>query len=486
MTTVKTRFAPSPTGRMHVGNLRTALYAYLVAKHADGKFMLRIEDTDQERFMEGALDIIYRTLDQTGLIPDEGPDKDGGVGPYVQSERTAQGIYMKYAKQLIDQGDAYYCFCTKERLDSLRTTVAGKEIAIYDKHCLHLSKEEIEANLAAGKSYVIRMNMPTEGTTTFHDELYGDITVNNNELDDMILIKSDGYPTYNFANVVDDHLMGITHVVRGNEYLSSAPKYNRLYEAFGWEVPVYIHCPLITNEEHQKLSKRSGHSSYEDLLDQGFLTEAIVNFVALLGWSPAGDNELFTLEELVKEFDYHRISKSPAVFDMVKLKWMNGEYMKKMDDEKFYEMALPYIRQVITKDLDLHKIAAMVKTRIEVFPDIPGHIDFFEKMPEYDVSMYRHKKMKTTEESSLALLQEVLPLLEAQEDYSNDALFALLSAYGKEKGYKTGFVMWPIRTALSGKQMTPAGATEILEVLGKEESLTRLQAAIDKLKREAV
>lgn len=486
MTTVKTRFAPSPTGRMHVGNLRTALYAYLVAKHADGKFMLRIEDTDQERFMEGALDIIYRTLDQTGLIPDEGPDKDGGVGPYVQSERTAQGIYMKYAKQLIDQGDAYYCFCTKERLDSLRITVAGKEIAIYDKHCLHLSKEEIEANLAAGKPYVIRMNMPTEGTTTFHDELYGDITVNNNELDDMILIKSDGYPTYNFANVVDDHLMGITHVVRGNEYLSSAPKYNRLYEAFGWEVPVYIHCPLITNEEHQKLSKRSGHSSYEDLLDQGFLTEAIVNFVALLGWSPAGDNELFTLEELVKEFDYHRISKSPAVFDMVKLKWMNGEYMKKMDDEKFYEMALPYIRQVITKDLDLHKIAAMVKTRIEVFPDIPGHIDFFEKMPEYDVSMYRHKKMKTTEESSLALLQEVLPLLEAQEDYSNDALFALLSAYGKEKGYKTGFVMWPIRTALSGKQMTPAGATEILEVLGKEESLTRLQAAIDKLKREAV
>lgn len=484
MTTVKTRFAPSPTGRMHVGNLRTALYAYLVAKHAGGKFMLRIEDTDQERFMEGALDIINRTLAQTGLIPDEGPDKDGGVGPYVQSERTAQGIYTKYAKQLIEQGDAYYCFCTKERLDSLKTTVAGKEITIYDKHCLHLSKEEIEANLAAGKPYVIRMNMPTEGTTTFHDELYGDITVNNNELDDMILIKSDGYPTYNFANVVDDHLMGITHVVRGNEYLSSAPKYNRLYEAFGWEVPVYIHCPLITNEEHQKLSKRSGHSSYEDLLDQGFLTEAIVNFVALLGWSPAGDNELFTLEELVKEFDYHRISKSPAVFDMVKLKWMNGEYMKKMDDEKFYEMALPYIRQVITKDLDLHKIAAMVKTRIEIFPDIASHIDFFEQMPEYDVSMYRHKKMKTTEENSLSLLEEVLPLLEAQEDYSNDALFAMLSAFGKEKGYKTGFMMWPIRTALSGKQMTPAGATEILEVLGKEESLTRIRAAIDKLKRE--
>jgi glutamyl-tRNA synthetase len=482
MSTVKTRFAPSPTGRMHVGNLRTALYAYLIAKHEGGKFMLRIEDTDQERFMEGALDIIYRTLAKTGLVHDEGPDKDGGVGPYVQSERQAQGLYMKYAKKLIEQGDAYYCFCDKERLESLKTEVAGKEITVYDKHCLHLSKEEIEANLAAGKPYVIRINMPTEGTTTFHDELYGDITVENNELDDMILIKSDGYPTYNFANVVDDHLMGITHVVRGNEYLSSAPKYNRLYEAFGWEIPKYIHCPLITNEDHQKLSKRCGHSSYEDLLDQGFLTEAIVNFVALLGWSPSSDNEIFSLEELVKEFDYHRISKSPAVFDMVKLRWMNGEYMKKMDDEKFYEMALPYLKEVITKDLDFHKIAAMVKTRIEVFPDIKDHVDFFEKVPEYETSMYVHKKMKTNEETSLQVLREVQPLLEAQEDFSNDALFEMLSAYAKEHGYKVGYVMWPIRTALSGKQMTPAGATEILEVLGKEESLVRIQAAIAKLK----
>ena len=481
MSTVKTRFAPSPTGRMHVGNLRTALYAYLIAKHEGGKFMLRIEDTDQERFMEGALDIIYRTLAKTGLVHDEGPDKDGGVGPYVQSERQAQGLYMKYAKKLIEQGDAYYCFCDKERLESLKTEVAGKEITVYDKHCLHLSKEEIEANLAAGKPYVIRINMPTEGTTTFHDELYGDITVENNELDDMILIKSDGYPTYNFANVIDDHLMGITHVVRGNEYLSSAPKYNRLYEAFGWEIPKYIHCPLITNENHQKLSKRCGHSSYEDLLDQGFLTEAIVNFVALLGWSPSSDNEIFSLEELVKEFDYHRISKSPAVFDMVKLRWMNGEYMKKMDDEKFYEMALPYLKEVITKDLDFHKIAAMVKTRIEVFPDIKDHVDFFEKVPEYETSMYEHKKMKTNEETSLQVLREVQPLLEAQEDFSNDALFEMLSAYAKEHGYKVGYVMWPIRTALSGKQMTPAGATEILEVLGKEESLVRIQAAIDKL-----
>ena len=481
MSTVKTRFAPSPTGRMHVGNLRTALYAYLIAKHEDGKFMLRIEDTDQERFMEGALDIIYRTLEKTGLVHDEGPDKDGGVGPYVQSERQAQGLYLKYAKQLIEQGDAYYCFCDKERLESLKTEVAGKEITIYDKHCLHLSKKEIEANLAAGKPYVIRINMPTEGVTTFHDELYGDITVENNELDDMILIKSDGYPTYNFANVIDDHLMGITHVVRGNEYLSSAPKYNRLYEAFGWEVPKYVHCPLITNEDHQKLSKRCGHSSYEDLIEQGFLSEAIVNFVALLGWSPASDEEIFSLDELVKEFDYHRISKSPAVFDMVKLRWMNGEYMKKMDDDKFYEMALPYLKEVITKDLDFHKIAAMVKTRIEVFPDIKDHVDFFEKVPEYDSSMYVHKKMKTTQETSLQVLKEVTPLLQAQEDFSNDALFEMLSAYAKEHGYKVGYVMWPIRTALSGKQMTPAGATEILEVLGKEESLLRIQAAIEKL-----
>ena len=388
-------------------------------------------------------------------------------------------------QKLIEQGDAYYCFCDKERLESLKTEVAGKEITVYDKHCLHLSKEEIEANLAAGKPYVIRINMPTEGTTTFHDELYGDITVENNELDDMILIKSDGYPTYNFANVIDDHLMGITHVVRGNEYLSSAPKYNRLYEAFGWEIPKYIHCPLITNEDHQKLSKRCGHSSYEDLLDQGFLTEAIVNFVALLGWSPSSDNEIFSLEELVKEFDYHRISKSPAVFDMVKLRWMNGEYMKKMDDDKFYGMALPYLKKVITRDLDFHKIAAMVKTRIEVFPDIKDHVDFFEKVPEYETSMYVHKKMKTNEETSLQVLKEVQPLLETQEDFSNDALFAMLSAYAKEHGYKVGYVMWPIRTALSGKQMTPAGATEILEVLGKEESLVRIQAAIEKLTKAA-
>ena len=484
MSKVRTRFAPSPTGRMHVGNLRTALYAYLIAKHAGGSFMLRIEDTDQERFMEGALEIIYRTLEKTGLVHDEGPDKDGGVGPYVQSERNAAGIYMKYAKQLIEQGDAYYCFCDKERLESLRSKVSedgNTEIVVYDKHCLHLSKEEIEANLKEGKPYVIRMNMPTEGTTSFHDEIYGDITVPNEELDDMILIKSDGYPTYNFANVVDDHLMGITHVVRGNEYLSSAPKYNRIYEAFGWEVPVYVHCPLITDENHKKLSKRCGHSSYEDLLDQGFVSEAIVNYVALLGWCPEGTQEIFSLDELVKIFDYHHMSKSPAVFDMTKLKWMNGEYLKAMDADRFYEMAKPYIEEVITKDYDLKKIAALVKTRIEIFPDIKDQIDFFQELPEYDTAMYCHKKMKTNEETSLEVLKEVLPILEAQDDYGNDALYATLKKYIEEKGYKNGYVMWPVRTAVSGKQNTPGGATEIMEVLGKEESLCRIRKGIELL-----
>ena len=486
MSTVRTRFAPSPTGRMHVGNLRTALYAYLIAKHENGSFMLRIEDTDQERFVDGALEIIYRTLEKTGLVHDEGPDKDAGYGPYVQSERNAQGIYLKYAKQLIEQGDAYYCFCTKERLESLRANVGedGKEISVYDKHCLHLSKEEVEAKLAAGEPHVIRFNMPVEGTTTFHDDIYGAITVPNNELDDLILIKSDGYPTYNFANVVDDHLMGITHVVRGNEYLSSAPKYNRIYEAFGWEVPTYVHCPLITNEEHKKLSKRSGHSSYEDLLEQGFISEAIVNYVALLGWCPQDNREIFSLEELVKEFDYHHMSKSPAVFDMAKLRWMNSEYMKAMDFDKFYEMALPYIQNVIHKDLDLKKIAQMVKTRIEVFPDIPDLIDFFEEVPEYDVSMYTHKKMKTNPEISLEVLNKILPVLETQEDYSNDALYERLCAFAKENGYKNGQILWPIRTALSGKQMTPCGATEIMEIIGKEESIARIKKGIELLSAE--
>ena len=478
---IRTRFAPSPTGRMHVGNLRTALYAYLIAKHQGGDFILRIEDTDQERYVEGAVDIIYRTLEKTGLVHDEGPDKDKGCGPYVQSERQASGIYLEYAKKLIEKGEAYYCFCDKERLDSLRQSIDGKEVSIYDKHCLHLSKEEVEANLLAGKPYVIRQNIPREGTTTFHDEIYGDITVPNAELDDMILIKSDGYPTYNFANVVDDHLMHITHVVRGNEYLSSSPKYTRLYAAFGWEEPVYVHCPLITDENHQKLSKRSGHASYEDLIEQGFVTEAVVNYVALLGWSPEDNREIFTLPELVEAFDYHHISKSPAVFDMQKLRWMNGEYIKSMDDEAYYERALPVIRSVITKDIDLKAIADLMKTRIEVFPDITEPIGFFEELPEYDVAMYTHKKMKTNSENSLVALQELLPRLEALDDFSGESLKNLVTEYVAEKGIKNGQALWPLRTAVSGRQMTPGGAYEIMEILGKEESLQRIRKGIELL-----
>ena len=480
MSNVKTRFAPSPTGRMHVGNLRTALYSYLIAKHAGGTFMLRIEDTDQNREMEGAVDIIKRTMQETGLIPDEGPDNPGTVGPYVQSERVKAGIYMKYAKMLIEKGEAYYCFCTQERLDSLRREVDGKEIMMYDKHCLHLSKEEIEANLKAGKPYVIRQNVPNEGTTKFEDEIYGTIEVPNEELDDMVLIKSDGYPTYNFANVVDDHLMGITHVVRGNEYLSSAPKYNRLYKAFGWEVPTYVHCPLITDEEHHKLSKRSGHSSFEDLLDAGFVSEAIVNYVALLGWSPEDDREIFSLQELVENFDYHRMSKSPAAFDMKKMRWMNGEYIKAMNPETFYERAVPEIRKVVTKDLDLKKIADMVKTRIEVFPDIDDMVGFFEELPEYDVSLFQNKKWKVTPEKAKKVLSDLLPLLEAQQDWSNDALYEVLKTYSQSEEVKPGFTIWPVRIAVSGKQVTPAGATEIMEVLGKDESLLRIHVALDR------
>ena len=478
---IRTRYAPSPTGRMHVGNLRTALYAYLIAKHGDGTFILRIEDTDQGRFVEGATEIIYRTLEETGLLHDEGPDQDKGYGPYVQSERMRAGIYMQYAKQLVEKGEAYYCFCDQERLDSLKQTVNGEVIMQYDKHCLSIPKEEAERRVAAGEPFVIRQNNPRTGTTTFHDEIYGDITVDNSELDDMVLIKSDGFPTYNFANVVDDHLMEISHVVRGQEYLSSSPKYNRLYEAFGWEVPIYVHCPTITNELHQKLSKRSGHASFEDLIEQGFVSEAVVNFVALLGWSPEGDREIFSLKELAEVFDYGRISKSPAVFDMTKLRWMNGEYFKAMAPEEFYRRGEKYLKEYVTKPLDLKKIAEMVRTRVETFLDIREMVDFFNELPAYETELFVNKKSKSSLESSREILGEVLPKLEAVESWNNDALFELLKAYGEETGYKTGLVMWPLRIALSGKLMTPAGATEIMDVLGKEESLARLREGQKKL-----
>ena len=473
---VRTRFAPSPTGFMHVGNLRTALYEYLVAKSQNGTFVLRIEDTDQERYVEGATDVIYNTLQQVGLQHDEGPDIGGEYGPYVQSER--KDIYKPYAEQLVREGKAYYCFCTKERLESIHQ---DGEFGGYDRHCRDLPAEEIRKNLDAGMPYVIRQRVPLEGSTSFEDAVYGTITIENKEIEDQVLLKSDGYPTYNFANVVDDHLMGITHVVRGNEYLSSAPKYNRLYEAFGWEVPVYVHCPLITNEEHQKLSKRSGHSSYEDLLDQGFVSEAIVNYVALLGWCPQDNREIFSLQELVEAFDYHNMSKSPAVFDIQKLRWMNGEYLKAMDPEIFYEAALPYLKKALTKELDLHKIAEMVRTRIEVYPEITDMVSFFETLPEYDTDLFTNKKSKNNAETAAATLQALLPRIEAQETFTNDALFEMLKTYTEENGCKVNFVMWPLRVAVSGKTVTPAGATEIMEIIGKDETVARIHTALKKL-----
>ncbi len=483
MTKIRTRFAPSPTGRMHVGNLRTALYEFLIAKHEDGDFILRIEDTDQERYVEGAVEAIYRTLDLTGLKHDEGPDIGGECGPYVQSERQKEGIYLKYAKDLIDKGEAYYCFCDQERLDSLKTVVSsdGTQISKYDKHCLHMAKEEIQEKLEAKTPYVIRQNIPAEGTTSFTDMVYGEITVENADLDDMILMKSDGYPTYNFANVVDDHLMKITHVVRGNEYLSSTPRYTRLYEAFGWEEPVYIHCPLITNEDHTKLSKRSGHSSFEDLIEQGFLPEAIVNFIALLGWSSPSNREILSLDELIEEFDYSNISKSPAVFDMEKLKWMNGEYIKKLDDDRYYELALPYIEKVVTRDIDHKRIADLVKTRIEIFPDIEDMIDFFQEVPDYSIDLYNNKKSKTNPENSLEILKEQIVLLEDLDDYSKPGIMACINKHIEDTGINKRKGLWPIRIAVSGKQATPGGAYEIIEILGKDETIRRVKEAIERL-----
>lgn len=478
---VRTRFAPSPTGYMHVGNLRTALYAYLLAKKYDGDFILRIEDTDRERYVEGAVDIIYDTLRQTGLIWDEGPDIGGDYGPYIQSERMH--MFKGYAEQLVEQGDAYYCFCGKERLEELKKIQHASGIAPkYDGHCSHLTKEEVQAKLDAGIPYVIRQKCPTEGTTTFHDEVFGDITVDNSVLDDQILIKADGMPTYNFANVVDDHLMAITHVIRGNEYLSSTPKYNLLYQAFGWEIPTYIHCSPVMKNATEKLSKRNGDASFEDLIKKGYLTEAVVNYIALLGWAPKSEREIFTLPELVQEFDIHGISKSPAIFDTQKLTAINGEYIRRLPIEKFQEMATPYIRQSCKReDIDLRLLATMLQPRTEIFTDIPEQIDFIDQLPDYDISMYTHKKMKTNPENSLEALKETLPVLEALEDWSeqgiHDALFALI----EQLDVKNGRVLWPVRVAVSGKQFTPGGGIEICELLGKEESLIRIRKSIEKL-----
>ena len=479
---VRTRFAPSPTGYMHVGNLRTALYTWLIARHNQGTFILRIEDTDQGRLVEGAVDVIYKTMAECGLNHDEGPDVGGPTGPYIQTER--QGLYGKYAELLIEKGAAYRCFCDKE--DSEEQEVAeGVSIHKYDGRCSRLSPEEIQAKLDAGMPYVIRQKIPQEGTTTFHDAIFGDITVENSTLDDQVLIKRDGLPTYNFANVIDDHLMGITHVVRGSEYLSSAPKYNLLYEAFGWEIPTYVHCSPVMRDAQHKMSKRHGDPSYEDLIADGYLTKAVLNYVALLGWSPRGalaEQEFFTLPELVDAFDIGGISKSPAIFDIQKLKWMNAEYMKKLSPDEFYEKAEPWLQKAISNPaIDLKAVAALVQPRCEILSDLPERVDFLDKLPDYDTALYVHKKSKTTLENSLASLKAILPALEAQEDWSNDALYATLTALAEQMGVKNSIVLWPLRVAVSGKASTPGGATELCALLGKAESLSRIRDGIARL-----
>lgn len=476
---VRTRFAPSPTGYMHIGNLRTALYTYLIAKKNGGDFILRIEDTDQERYVDGAVDVIYNTLKMTGLNWDEGPDIGGPVGPYVQSERM--GMFMEHALKLVESGHAYYCFCGKESLEDRRTEAAMNSLP--EKcACRHLTAEQVKAKLDAGESYVIRQRMPEEGETVFHDEIYGDITVENASLDDQILIKTDGMPTYNFANVVDDHAMGITHVVRGNEYLSSAPKYNLLYEAFGWDVPMYIHCCPVMKDQTAKLSKRNGDASFQDLLEKGYLTEAVVNYIALLGWAPKGEQEIFSLEELVNEFDISGISKSPAIFDPVKLKAINAAYIRKMSPEQFLDYITPYIRRYVKReDIDTALLASVLQPRTELYTDIEDLIDFIDVLPEYDNALYCHKKMKTNEETSLEALKAVLPVLEGIEDWSAENIHKALFDLIAELGVKNGWLLWPVRTAVSGKQVTAGGGVELCKILGKDETIARIKKGIEKL-----
>ena len=478
---VRTRFAPSPTGYMHVGNLRTALYAYLTAKSMGGKMILRIEDTDQERQVEGAVDIIYNTMRDTGLLWDEGPDIGGPVGPYVQSE--CMSIYKEYALKLVELGAAYYCFCDKERLEEVRELQKASGIAPqYDRHCRNLTPEEVQAKLDAGEPYVIRQKVPLEGTTTFDDVVYGSITVENSTLDDQILLKADGFPTYNFANVVDDHLMGITHVIRGSEYLSSAPKYNLLYEAFGWEIPIYMHCPPVMKDATHKLSKRNGDASYQDLVAQGYLKEAILNYILLLGWSPKGEKEVFSLPEMIEAFDIHGISKSPAIFDTVKLRFLNGEYIRALTPEQFHDMALPWIRKSVKQeDVDTKLIASLLQPRCEVLGDIPEQLDFIDELPDYSTDLYVSKKMKTNEDSSLEILRQILPVMEAMDDFSDEAVHTAMFDLIAKLGVKNGYLLWPLRIALSGKQFTPGGGVEIAAILGKEESLKRLKKGIEKL-----
>ncbi len=474
----RTRFAPSPTGYMHVGNLRTALYTYLIARHDRGTFILRIEDTDQGRLVEGATDVIYRTMQECGLEHDEGPDIGGPVAPYVQSER--RDTYGKYAELLCERGHAYYCFC--EKTESAEDT---GEFDRADDPCRALTLDEAKRRIASGAPYVVRQRIPREGTTTFRDASFGDVTVENKTLDDQVLLKRDGMPTYNFANVIDDHLMGITHVVRGSEYLSSAPKYNLLYEAFGWEVPTYVHCSPVMRDAQHKMSKRHGDPSYEDLKAQGFLTPAVLNYVALLGWSPRGDKaeqEFFTLPELVDCFDLAGISKSPAIFDIEKLTYFNANYIRSLPPEAFAAVAEPYIRQSVKNEAyDAAEIAALLQARCEKLTDIPEKVDFFDALPDYDVSFFTNKKSKTDAAVSLDMLQKVLPKLEALDDWTNDAIHDTLTSFAAELGVKNATLMWPLRIAAAGKLVTPGGAVEICRILGKDETLRRVRLGVEKL-----
>lgn len=477
---VRTRFAPSPTGYMHVGNLRTALYTYLIARRLGGKFILRIEDTDQERLVEGAVDVIYATLRQCGLTHDEGPDVGGPGGPYVQTER--RDLYGKYAELLIEKGGAYRCFCKEGEGVAAVTLPNGETIKKHQCGCAKLSREAVQAKLDAGEPSVVRQAIPQEGSTTFSDLVFGEITTPNNELDENVLLKSDGLPTYNFANVIDDHLMGITHVVRGSEYLSSSPKYNLLYQSYGWDIPAYVHCPPVMRDAQHKMSKRHGDPSYEDLIAQGYVSPAVVNYVALLGWSPGGEREIYTLRELAEVFDLKGVSKSPSVFDIAKLRWMNAEYIKAMDPEDFYALAEPYLKEAVkTTSIDRKAVAALVQPRCEVLTDLAERVDFLDKLPDYDVSLYVHKKSKTSLENALTSLQASLPVLEGLEDWSNDALFAALSGLAASLEVKNAIVLWPVRVAVSGKLSTPGGATELCALLGKDESIKRIQTGIEKL-----
>lgn len=476
MSQLRTRFAPSPTGYLHIGGLRTALYSYLYAKKMNGKFILRIEDTDQGRYVPGAVEIIYRTLRETGIMYDEGPDVGGDYGPYIQSQRKNE--YLKYAKQLVESGHAYYCFCTEERLLSLPDVNGARR---YDKHCLHLSKQEVEERLARGDKYVIRQNMPTEGSTTYHDAVYGDITIENSELEDQILIKSDGMPTYNFANVIDDHLMGINCVMRGTEYLSSTPKYNLLYDAFGWERPLYIHMPPIMKDAHNKLSKRNGDASYEDLVKKGFLKDAIINYIALLGWSPKDDSEKMSFEELKSKFDISGINKSPSIFDPQKLAWLNSQYIKEMTPQQFADYAAPWIDDCYLKDFDRALVCKLVQGRVETFAEIPDKLRFLQQFDDFDNALYQNQKQKTDE----ATAKEILPLVRKAfaevEQWDNEHLYGALVQLAQQQGVKNGKVLWPARIALTGLAATPGGASEIAELLGRDETLRRLDRSISRL-----